>query len=442
MDEAVQLAPVRGRDRIAVLDILRGFAILGIFYMNIPFMSGPVSALLGNIRAMGWTVADRTAWAVTTIGFEGTQRGMLEFLFGAGLMVTAAKAMEGDGPVAVADLYIRRNLWLLAFGLIDIFLLLWPGDILHVYALCALALFPFRKLSVKWLLVLGLLFPTITAVGGVAEYIGRSEMQATYNVATAKEQQGQKLSEDETEAVKEWRESEKRIAGQEPEMVKMAKEETAARAGSFGDYAGFMIGSYMWILSKGGLLFGVIEAFGTMLVGIALWKLGFIQGKRTTREYLVVLLLAYAFGLGARYLGVMERLTFAPVPKTIWATQELARLAVSLGHVALINLLVRAAAGKALLAPLKAAGQMAFSLYFMEQIVGVFILFSPLGLHLPGAQGWAHLAWQATLVVAGLLVFANLWMRYYVSGPLEWVWRSLAYNKKQPFRRIAAPPPD
>ncbi|MGH6785875.1 MAG: DUF418 domain-containing protein [Novosphingobium sp.] len=442
MDEAVQLAPVRGRDRIAVLDILRGFAILGIFYMNIPFMSGPVSALLGNIRAMGWTVADRTAWAVTTIGFEGTQRGMLEFLFGAGLMVTAAKAMEGDGPVAVADLYIRRNLWLLAFGLIDIFLLLWPGDILHVYALCALALFPFRKLSVKWLLVLGLLFPTITAVGGVAEYIGRSEMQATYNVATAKEQQGQKLSEDETEAVKEWRESEKRIAGQEPEMVKMAKEETAARAGSFGDYAGFMIGSYMWILSKGGLLFGVIEAFGTMLVGIALWKLGFIQGKRTTREYLVVLLLAYAFGLGARYLGVMERLTFAPVPKTIWATQELARLAVSLGHVALINLLVRAAAGKALLAPLKAAGQMAFSLYFMEQIVGVFILFSPLGLHLPGAQGWAHLAWQATLVVAGLLVFANLWMRYYVSGPLECVWRSLAYNKKQPFRRIAAPPPD
>ena len=85
---------------------------------------------------------------------------------------------------------------------------------------------------------------------------------------------------------------------------------------------------------------------------------------------------------------------------------------------------------------------MAFSLYFLEQIVGIFILFSPIGLHLPGAQGWAWLAWQATLVIAGLLVFANIWMRFFASGPLEWVWRSLSYNRSQPFRRIAAPPFD
>lgn len=442
MAEAVQLVPVRGRDRIEVLDILRGFAILAIFYMNIPFMAGPVTAVIGNYRAMGWSGADQTTWIVLSTAFEGTQRGLLEFLFGAGLMVTAAKAMAPDGPVAVADLYIRRNLWLLAFGLIDLFVLLWPGDILHVYALAALALFPFRKLAVKWLLVLGLLFPTFTAVGGVMEYIGRTETQATYQVAAAKEQQGQKLTKKEAEAVKDWRESEKRIAGQDPEMVKMAKNETEARAGSMGDYAGFMIGAYMWILGKGGLFFGVLEAFSAMLVGIALWKLGVIQGKRSTREYLAIMVVAYGLGMGARYLGVTERLTFTPIPKTIWATAELARLAVTLGHVALINLVVRAAAGRTLLAPLKAAGQMAFSLYFLEQIIGVFILFSPIGLHLPGAQGWAWLAWQATLVVAFLLVFANVWMRFFASGPLEWVWRSLSYNRRQPFRRIAVAPSD
>ena len=310
MAEAVQLAPVRGRDRIEVLDILRGFAILAIFYMNIPFMSGPVSAVIGNYRAMGWSAADQTTWIVLSTAFEGTQRGLLEFLFGAGLMVTAAKAMAPDGPVAVADLYIRRNLWLLAFGLIDLFVLLWPGDILHVYALCALALFPFRKLAVKWLLVIGLLFPTFTAVGGVMEYIGRTETQATYQVAVAKEKQGQKLTEDEAEAVKDWRKSEKRIAGDDPDMAELAKSETAGRTGSMGDYAGFLIGAYMWILAKGGLFFGVLEAFSAMLIGIALWKLGVIQGKRTTREYLVILVAAYAFGLGARYLGVTERLTF------------------------------------------------------------------------------------------------------------------------------------
>ncbi|MDE2619965.1 MAG: DUF418 domain-containing protein, partial [Sphingomonadales bacterium] len=364
-----------------------------------------------------------------------TQRGMLEFLFGAGLMVTAAKAMEPDGPVAVADLYIRRNLWLLLFGLFDIFCLLWPGDILHVYALAALALFPFRKLAVRWLIPLGLAFAAFTLVTGAMRYQERSEMQA----AVAKEQAHLPLSKDEAKAAKAWHKVEGQIAGNDPMIKAEAKKEAQARAStSMADYAGWMIGAYLTIAGKGELLFGVLEAFPAMLIGIALWKLGFIQGRRSTREYLVVLVLAWGFGMGARYLGCMERLAFVPQPKTIWMTEEFARLAVSLGHIAAINLLVRSLAGGRLLAPFRAAGQMAFTLYFMEQVIGIWILFSPLGLDLPGGQGWAHLALQAALVGAGLLVFANLWMRAFASGPLEWLWRSLSYGERQPFRRLAA----
>ena len=78
--------------------------------------STTIPALFGDVRQMGWTALDQNVWLFIDTTWEGTQRGLLEFLFGAGLMVTAAKAMEPDGPVAVADLYIRRNLWLLAFG--------------------------------------------------------------------------------------------------------------------------------------------------------------------------------------------------------------------------------------------------------------------------------------------------------------------------------------
>jgi uncharacterized protein len=42
------------------------------------------------------------------------------------------------------------------------------------------------------------------------------------------------------------------------------------------------------------------------------------------------------------------------------------------------------------------------------------------------------------MIVLGLLVFANFWMRFFVSGPLEWLWRSLSYCQRQPFRRRAA----
>jgi uncharacterized protein len=437
MAEAVTLAPVRGRERIEVIDILRGVAILGIFFINLPAMMGPLSAILGDPRTLGWSPADQTTWLFMTTFWEGTQRGMLELLFGAGLMVTFAKAMEGDGPVAVADLYIRRNLWLLAFGLIDIFALLWIGDILHVYALCALALFPFRKLKVKWLITLGLSLATLQLVVGAVEYVSRTDLQQTYQVASAKQEKGQKLNKDETEAVKEWNKKVDIIAKGDPVIQKLTKDEVKARAGSMGDYAGLMISTFLAIVGKGALLFGVLEAFAVMLIGIALWKLGFIQGKRSTREYVIALVLAYGFGLTARYVGGLERMAFAPIPKTIWMTTELARIAVSLGHVAAINLLVRFAAGRSFLAPFKAAGQVAFSLYLMQQFIGIWIFYSPIGLHLPSAQGWAYAAWLAGVVVVFQLFLANLWMRYFVSGPLEWVWRSLAYCRKQPFRRRA-----
>ncbi|MDE2436987.1 MAG: DUF418 domain-containing protein, partial [Sphingomonadales bacterium] len=254
-----------------------------------------------------------------------------------------------------------------------------------------------------------------------------------------KQSHGQKLSKEEQEAVKEWKKSESRIAGNEPFLNQIRAAEPSARSGGFGAYASFMWNGYLSIVAKGSLLFGVFEAFSAMLIGIALWKLGFLQGKRSTREYVIALVLAYGLGMGARYIGAAERMTFTPIPKTLWVTSELARLAVSLGHVAAINLLVRGAIGGKLMDPFRAAGQMAFTLYFMEQIIGIWVMFSPIGMHLPGAQGWAHLAWQATIVIALLLVFANVWMRFFVSGPLEWVWRSLAYCQKQPFRRVKGP---
>jgi uncharacterized protein len=432
------LAPVRGKDRIAVIDVLRGIAILGIFFVNVPVMAGPITGFIGDIRTLGWSPADQTTWLFMTTFLEGTQRCLLELLFGAGLMVTASKAMDASGPVGVADLYIRRNLWLLAFGLLNLFGLLWMGDILHIYALCALALFPFRKLRVRWLLVIGLLLGTVQFVFGAIEYVSRTELQQTQAIASAKQAKGEKLTKEETEAVKEWKKKIERAAGVEPEIKELAEKEKKARAGSMGDYAGFWIETYIWTVGKGGILGGVVEAFGTMLLGIALWKLGFIQGKRTTREYLIALAVAYGFGLTARYVGGLEQMMFFPAPKTIWMTQEYARIAVTIGHIALVNLLMKGVMGRKLLSPFLAAGQTAFTLYLMQSVIGVWFLYSPIGLHLPSAQGWAHMAWIALAVVLFQIVLANIWMRFFVSGPLEWVWRSLSYVRKQPFRRRAA----
>ncbi len=95
--------------------------------------------------APNWTPADQAVWGFLEVFVEGTQRGLLQFLFGASALILTARAMRYDDPIGVADLYYRPNLWLLVFGLANIFVLLFPGDILFVYALAALFLFPFRR---------------------------------------------------------------------------------------------------------------------------------------------------------------------------------------------------------------------------------------------------------------------------------------------------------
>lgn len=447
---AIRLGPVTGASRIEVLDILRGIAILGIFYMNIPFQALNVPMMIFDVRSVGWTVADRNSWAIVQVFWEGTQRGLLEFLFGAGMMVLTAKAMDPNGPVAVADLYYRRNLWLLLFGLADIFLLLWVGDILHVYALAALFLFPFRRLAPRTLVILGLVWASWVAIGhpkngffeesaGVFRYAERVQTIDAVEVAKAKQAAATPLAAADKDALKAW----DKLSGHlklNDEIKQRAASEVKAHTGDFVGYALNNWNTWFFLQGKGFTLEGVIEAFSAMLIGIALWKWRIIQGGRSARFYLVMMLAAYGFGLTARGFGAAEIIAHNLAPKSIWITVEFARIAVSLGHLALVNLIVKAALGRTILAPFKAAGKTAFSLYFLTQFIGLWIIFAPFGLGLWGKFSWGGITAIATAVIVFLLVLANLWMRWFAMGPLEWAWRSLSYGERQPFRHRATVP--
>ncbi|MDG2532426.1 DUF418 domain-containing protein [Sphingomonas sp. HITSZ_GF] len=431
-------APVTGKARIDVLDMLRGLAILGIFFMNIPFMGAQTSKLFLDPRLIGWGPLDQASWWGIQVVLEGTQRGLLEMLFGAGLMVFARAAMQPDGPVAVADLYIRRNLWLLAFGVFDIFVLLWAGDILHVYALAALLLFPFRRVAAKWLLLLGMCFALYTAGTGAWRYVERTNLVERAQVAERKIAAHQPVTAAEKKALEEWRKKVEKLRTGGEEIKGIAAMEAKGHSGSFLAYAGMQIGFYLMFVWPE-LLRTVAEAFCMMLVGMALWKWGVIQGQRSARFYLLLMLACYLPGMALRVVAGFEFLSNVPGPKILWMTQEFARMAVSVGHVALINLAVKGAAGRAILNPFKAAGRMAFSLYFMQQILGIYILYAPWGPNLWGRQSWSDMAGTVLLVIAGQVVFANLWLRVFAAGPLEWLWRSLAYVRWQPFRKRPGP---
>ena len=94
------------------------------------------------------STADFWVWASVEIGAEGAMRCLFSILFGAGVVL-----FTGD-RVGRGWLHYRRTFWLLCFGLVDAFLLLWNGDILVTYAIAGALLFPLRRARPRTLLVL------------------------------------------------------------------------------------------------------------------------------------------------------------------------------------------------------------------------------------------------------------------------------------------------
>lgn len=147
-------APTKSAERIGALDFVRGWALFGILLMNITAF-GLSNAYYNPLNNGGSTGADLTAWRIIQVGFDGTQRGLFSLLFGAGVILLTAR-MEAKDPVNASDIYMRRNLWLIAFGMMNVWVLIWFGDILYTYGITALFVYGFRKMAPRWLIAIGL----------------------------------------------------------------------------------------------------------------------------------------------------------------------------------------------------------------------------------------------------------------------------------------------
>ena len=185
--------------------------------------------------------------------------------------------------------------------------------------------------------------------------------------------------------------------------------------------------------------FWVIEAeiLATMLIGMALFQLGIIQGRARTPTYVAMVIGGYALGFALRGTFWVEALQFRPGLHWQNVFADIARLAVVMGHVGLIHLLLRTAGGRALLKPFEAPGRMPLTVYLFTSFLMMWVIFAPWGFDLFGRWGMAGLTAIALAVIAAELVAANLWLRHYENGPLEWLWKSLAYERREPFRKRA-----
>ena len=425
-----------GASRLPVIDILRGIAILGILFMNINDMGNSLfRSVFSEPRTLGWTTLDQIAWWLRVVLANGTARAMLEMLFGVGMVVLTDRAATALGKWQVMRAYQWRNIVLFLFGLVHVFILLWPGDILHTYGLAALLAVLFRRWRPRWLIAAGLVLAMLQLFGGGYSAWSSINSRAAAAAVEAKQKAGRPVTKAELKTLADRR---KRVAERDKERAEMtarAAQEDADRTGTARTWAGSAWDSFLYVEKKFLELAFVWEALSTMLIGAALFKLGIIQGERSRSYYLALTALAYTIGLGCRiWMGIVLT-EYERQPSLAYATTEVSRLATTIGHIGLVNLLVASVAGLRLLRPFEAAGKTALSIYIAQTLICLWVLYPPWGLALYGKQGWASLMLTALLINAALLWGANIWVRHFAMAPVEWAWRSLIAKQRLPFRR-------
>jgi uncharacterized protein len=415
-------------NRIETLDFIRGCALFGILLMNITAFGMP-QAYVNPGNYGGASGADLWAWIITQTGFEGTQRGLFSLLFGAGVILLTSR-LEASGRSDAADIYFRRNLWLVGLGMVNAFLFLWPGDILYCYGITALFIFAFRKLSARSLLAIGIAGLVIgSAWNGfdAQRLLGKHE---AYAAAVDARTRAHALTSQQNEAITAWEEARTDFEAPRERIEKALEGHRNGYFHALAYLAPINAEAQSWYMYR-----WFFDVFAMMLIGMALFRWGVLTLDRPPSLYATMAVAGYGVGLAVRIWQVrwiidhrFSALAFAEAN----VSYDLGRLPMTMGHLGTLLLFVRSGALSWLRRSLAAVGQMALTSYLTHSIACAFLF---VGLRLYGHLARHELYYVVFSIWAVQLVLSPLWLRHFRFGPAEWLWRYLTYLKRPPFRR-------
>lgn len=403
------LVPVAPRHRIAIIDVLRGIAVLGIFLINMPLYVAPASAFFEWEQNALWpAAADRLILLILSVFAQGKFYTIFSFLFGVGFGVQMIRAAEHHSPDFLPR-YIRRLITLLAIGLLH-FTLVWWGDVLHIYALLGFLLILLRHAPDRTLLLTatGLTaFPFAgMLIGGTVEHFQKNQRP------------------------EEWRR--KREAAREKSRKELHESIQIKSNGSFSQILQYR-------LQRDGARLGVevgwsSELFAGFVVGYWAARRRILQEPRKHLRFLKAL----------AWIGLPASLSVAIVhvgwgylhpgqQQPLWRVytgainEFLARPAIAAGYVAIVLLMPI----QSWMFNFAAVGRMALTNYLFQSLVFTSIANS----YGYGMFGQIQPSQGVVLCIIFFvlqLILSIQWLRHFRYGPAEWLWRSLTYGMRQP----------
>lgn len=396
----VSINPTTGSDRIELLDIFRGFALLGIYVVNIRFMSSSVL----YPQAFEWMKTgemNTITWWILQHFFNEKFFPIFSFLFGVGFGMQIQK-MEEKGAFS-SVFFIRRYLILFLFGLLHT-IFIWPGDVLALYALAGLLLLMLRKVPPLYMVILAiiiLLFPFYLPArnffNNLLVDLGFKPMMFLYDYSY-------------------------------DEIVNLKTH------GSFFEKVRFRIHEYS-------VYYRNVEYFPLLLSMI---MAGYLAGKKKFYDNIPLLLYKFRYIVLAGFIiivavHIINFSWFAVDKPESFAGKTLLKKAMMISNILqsilylyIIGWLYQSRILISLLKQLAFAGRMSLTNYILQSLASAFIFRGFLDLY--GQYGLITLEFIALIVFTIFLIGSRLWLVNHRFGPLEWVWRELSYGKMLSFR--------
>jgi uncharacterized protein len=411
---SAQAGPVPVKERIVTLDAIRGFALLGIFIMNMPYFG--MSQFQGADGTHLWPEWwDRSAEVIRDVVFSGKFNSMFSMLFAIGFILQLERLEAHDAQNAKA-IYLRRIGWLLVFGVIHA-CVFWTGDVLHMYALYGLVLLALRRAPDKWLLALfglSLLYPVGAGIYRLLT-VDAAEVQAMVALA------GQ------------WE----------------ASNNAAYGAGSFLAAAREHTREMIFVYTDPRMLlryFGFyVQLLTTMLLGLILARRHFFEHAdehldlvRRVQWWALALGLVTGAIFGYRAATVTNPLQPTVLGMIANVSYVVCRVSIMTFYVATIVRAMHNVTWRPRLAPIATVGRMPLTNYLFQTLLATFIFYG-WGLGLWGRVGPAlQLVFAVAIYFVIQVPLSRWWLGRHALGPMEYVWRWLTYGPTAMKARAAA----
>jgi uncharacterized protein len=417
------VGPVQGPERISTLDVLRGVALIGMFFVHFGWRSGPFS----------WDREGR----VLDLLFANRFATMFAILMGAGFAVQLRRA-EARGD-RFAGRYARRLLALAVFGIIaeDFF----GYGVLLGYAIWGLPLLLVRKLSVRALFITFLLclmsrpiYGTARAAwdratGGVERYRSDGGLCVALPLPSIRASATCNAEFGRLRALRQAQQASREAGRNSSNYL------TAVRARLQNTWSGYVGGPPYWLLPT--------NDFALFLLGLMALRLGVFERPRQHRRLIAGLMVFgaacsavsdwyWSWGLHPPAVAtwplpiqVLYGFVVVPLVQDVW---------LAFFYIGAVLLLVAEnSAWLKRLEPFAVTGRMALTNYMLQVII-LDLLFSKYGLDLSGKMDFIYAPVAAFALFAVDVVFCRWWLSRFRYGPFEWLWRSVTYWRLQPMR--------